>query len=140
MSKAPTMLFYTWLALLRLFPPGFPGKARLARLMLQPHLGSRDVYVPTGQGRNLLVPGLREPIGFYLATNGVYEPDTAAFLLNYLSPGMVFVDIGANIGVFTVLAARQVGPTGQVIAIEPSPRSFSYLKHTFRLIFCQMCF
>lgn len=39
-----------------------------------------------------------------------------------LSPGDVFVDIGANCGLFTLFAARAVGPRGRVLAIEPSPK------------------
>lgn len=39
-----------------------------------------------------------------------------------LSPGDVFVDIGANCGLFTLFAARAVGPEGRVLAIEPSPK------------------
>lgn len=39
-----------------------------------------------------------------------------------LAPGDVFVDIGANCGLFTLFAARAVGPEGRVLAIEPSPK------------------
>lgn len=39
-----------------------------------------------------------------------------------LEPGDVFVDIGANCGLFTLVAARAVGPSGRVLAIEPSPK------------------
>jgi len=45
-----------------------------------------------------------------------------------LDAGDVFVDIGANCGLFTVFAARKVGPTGKVIAIEPIPEMVRRLK------------
>src|SRR5215467_8450810 len=47
-----------------------------------------------------------------------YEPDVRAALLHFLKPGDVFLDCGANIGYFSVLAGHLVGPEGQVIAIE----------------------
>jgi FkbM family methyltransferase len=57
-----------------------------------------------------------------------YEPATAECLHQHLGPGGVFVDIGANHGYFTMLAAALVGPTGRVIAFEPSPRVFEQLQ------------
>lgn len=45
-----------------------------------------------------------------------------------LKPGDVFVDIGANCGLFVVFAARKVGPSGRVIAIEPLPAMLDRLK------------
>ena len=42
--------------------------------------------------------------------------------------GNVVIDVGANIGVFTIKAARQVGPTGKVIAIEPEPGNLALLR------------
>jgi FkbM family methyltransferase len=70
---------------------------------------------------------LRDPIGFHLAISGSYERTAVDFVLKQLAPGMTFVDVGANIGVFTIPAARRVGPLGTVVAIEASPSIFSYL-------------
>jgi FkbM family methyltransferase len=50
-----------------------------------------------------------------------YEPKATEMLLNLLEPGAVFVDIGANTGYFTVLAALRVDSTGHVFAFEPNP-------------------
>ena len=44
------------------------------------------------------------------------------FLWKFLRSGMTFLDIGAHHGVYSVIAAKRVGPTGRVIAFEPSPR------------------
>jgi FkbM family methyltransferase len=46
-----------------------------------------------------------------------------------LASGMTVVDGGAHVGVYTVLAARGVGPGGQVVALEPDPYNFSALQH-----------
>ncbi len=48
-----------------------------------------------------------------------FEGDERDFMLRFLRPGDVYVDIGANVGLFTLIAARAVGPKGRVIAFEP---------------------
>ena len=118
---------------LRLLPPGIPGKARLARRLLGSCLQARDITVNGRDGITFRVPSLREPIGFYLLVDGVYEARAINFVLEQLKPGMMFIDIGANIGVFTLPAALKVGPAGSVIAIEPSPRVFPSLEHNVAL-------
>lgn len=57
-----------------------------------------------------------------------YEPLTTRAVLAWLPPGGVFVDVGANLGHFTLRAARHVGPDGHVHAIEPSPRNLDLLR------------
>jgi FkbM family methyltransferase len=110
-----------------------PGKARLARAMLRRVEATEDVVVEGPDGARFFVPHLADPIGFHLLVDGQYERETAEFILGRLSPGDVFVDVGANIGVFTVPAASRVGPRGRVLAVEPSPPVFSYLRRNIRL-------
>lgn len=50
---------------------------------------------------------------------GDYEPSETRFVLSNLKPGDVFLDIGANVGWFAILAADRVGPNGRVHAFEP---------------------
>ena len=50
-----------------------------------------------------------------------------------LRPGDTVVDIGANIGAFTVLAAKTIGPSGRVIAFEPIPHTFERLRENVAL-------
>jgi FkbM family methyltransferase len=59
---------------------------------------------------------------------GAYEPRETRLMIEMLKPGMTVVDIGANIGYYTALAASRTGPGGRVFAIEPEARSFSALK------------
>jgi len=54
-----------------------------------------------------------------------------------LLPGDTVIDIGANIGCFCVLAARAVGPTGRVIAVEPEQSTFDSLQRNVRLNRCE---
>jgi FkbM family methyltransferase len=64
---------------------------------------------------------------------GCYEPNETHWLESVLGPGMTFVDVGANLGLFTLLAASRVGPGGSVIAFEPSPRERERLEANVRL-------
>lgn len=63
---------------------------------------------------------LSNPFEYAMALNS-FEIATAHVIRRLLGPGDVFVDGGANIGVFTLLASRRVGPEGQVYAFEPHP-------------------
>jgi FkbM family methyltransferase len=101
--------------------------------MLGSSLETQDAIVYGRNGIRYVVPSLREPVGFYLLIDGVYEGQAIDFVLERLKPGAVFIDIGANIGVFTLPAARRVDPAGCVIAIEPSPRVFPYLERNIAL-------
>jgi FkbM family methyltransferase len=64
---------------------------------------------------------------------GAFEPNEFAFLAGVLRPGMTFVDVGANEGVYTLFAARRLGSTGRVVAIEPSTREYDRLLQNIRL-------
>jgi FkbM family methyltransferase len=57
-----------------------------------------------------------------------YEPDVTKLLQRILEPGDVFVDVGANVGFFTVLGATLVGPAGKVYAYEPDPKNIARIR------------
>ena len=61
---------------------------------------------------------------------GVYEKAETLFFQSTCCDGMTFLDVGANLGYYTALAARAVGPNGRVLAVEPDPDSFGYLEQT----------
>jgi len=63
----------------------------------------------------------RDMVGSHILRNGVWEPETAAFFLGWVRPGMTFVDAGAHVGHYTLLASDLVGAEGRVIAFEPHP-------------------
>ena len=56
------------------------------------------------------------------------EGDVDAPVLRSLGPGDVFIDVGANIGYYTILASRLVGSEGAVIAFEPVPETATALR------------
>ncbi|MFS8913666.1 FkbM family methyltransferase [Synechococcus sp. B60.1] len=51
------------------------------------------------------------------------------FVRSYLKPGMMFIDVGANVGLYTLVAAQAVGTKGKVIAFEPTQSCVEILKH-----------
>ena len=71
-----------------------------------------------------------------IAATGIWEPQETQFLLDTLRPGDVFVDVGANIGYFSLLASRLVGPRGAVLAFEPEAANFALLEANSRLNGC----
>lgn len=58
----------------------------------------------------------------------------ARYLLETLQPGQHFLDVGAHYGYFAALAARIVGPTGRVLAMEATPQTFAVLKDNLQRI------
>ncbi len=62
-----------------------------------------------------------------------FENSELIFLKNYLKKGDVFVDIGANIGLFSMFACQKVGSDGYVIAYEPTPKTYNRLLENFKL-------
>ena len=60
--------------------------------------------------------------------SGLYDPNELSLLKQILKPGMTFVDVGANVGLYTLFGARCVGPDGRVIAIEPSRREVGIVR------------
>jgi FkbM family methyltransferase len=63
----------------------------------------------------------------HLLRHDAFEDGEQSFLKRFLRPGDVFVDVGANIGLFTLLAGAIVGRTGRVIAFEPCSTTFERL-------------
>jgi FkbM family methyltransferase len=62
-----------------------------------------------------------------IKTRGIWEPQETAFICETLKPGDTFVDVGANIGWFTILASKIVGESGKVIAYEPDYDNFAMM-------------
>jgi FkbM family methyltransferase len=62
-----------------------------------------------------------------------FETEELLFVTRFLRPGDTFVDIGANLGLFSIRAADVVGPTGRVHAFEPCARTFEWLRENIAL-------
>jgi FkbM family methyltransferase len=64
---------------------------------------------------------------------GCHEPLEMRAVKRLLRPGDVALDVGANVGLFTLLAADAVGSTGEVHAFEPVPATFAELNENVRI-------
>ena len=59
---------------------------------------------------------------------GQYEPSEMCWLADALDTGMTFVDVGANVGFYSLVASKLVGETGRVLTLEPSKREYQRLS------------
>lgn len=62
-----------------------------------------------------------------------YEPAKQLFLRQQCRSSSTVLDLGAHIGLYTVLMSRYVGPAGRVVAFEPTPATLRHLQRTIRL-------
>lgn len=76
---------------------------------------------------------LSDRVQRYMYYCGEYEPRESRFVSRFLREGDVFLDVGAHIGYYSILAARRVGPTGKVFAFEPVPANVARLRENVRL-------
>jgi FkbM family methyltransferase len=106
--------------------------ASLARLLglITAHLPSPQIRVVDGIRWEL---DLREVIDASLFFSGSFEPRAERLIARHLGRDMTAIDVGANVGYHTLRMARQVGPLGQVIAIEPAPRAGARLRRNLAL-------
>jgi FkbM family methyltransferase len=81
-------------------------------------------------GFTIYVRPLNRVVGRTIVTEREYEPHVTRALRSRLAPGSVFVDIGANVGYFTLLAASLVGEAGRVVAFEPNPDNRALLARS----------
>ena len=106
----------------------FAMERRARRLAQTAYLGSGRALCRV-LGRYKLFVDTRD-VGFasHLMLDGVWEPWVTQFIARTLRPGMTMVDVGANFGYYTVLAADFVGDAGRVVAIEPNPAARAMLE------------
>jgi FkbM family methyltransferase len=73
----------------------------------------------------------------FISEHHHWEPDEAAWLRSVLAPGQTVVDVGANVGYFTVLMSHAVGPEGTVVAVEPEEGNLALLDANLRRNGCE---
>ena len=85
-------------------------------------VGDVDLFADTADAA--VTPGLR---------SGEYEQHLTAAFERHCTAGMTVVDVGANVGYYSLLASRLVGPTGKVVALEPNSENCRLLLSSLRL-------
>lgn len=126
-------------ALLRLVPRVGRGRAARAIVLAAPP-SLRATIVPQlvgllGEDDHLpVVSGALAGAAWLPASSismcllGTFSPESQQLFTEFVRPGDVVWDVGANVGFFTVLAGRLVEPEGRVISFEPLPRAAEYLR------------
>lgn len=103
------------------------------RRLKQPSLKLKTKQIVNANGYKMYVipddPGISSELRIF----GTHEPLTTELTLQELKQDMVCLDIGSNIGYYALLESKAVGKNGKVIAIEPSPKNFEYLKQNIEL-------
>lgn len=103
---------------------------RFIRWQLASRIVRLPVIFPYAEKSALIMKrGQRVATGNYY--NGLFEFEEMAFVLHYLKEGDSFIDVGANIGSFTILAANEVGV--DTVAIEPIPSTYRNLLENIRI-------
>jgi len=107
--------------------------ARVGASLVRRHgAGSKDVAVPIDRRGTRMIADLTTPFGLSIYRYGFPEPE-ARLIEAILAPGDVFIDGGANIGIFTLIGAASVTRTGRVVACEPVPETMAILQRNLDL-------
>jgi FkbM family methyltransferase len=103
---------------------------RLLKRLVPPPPAGFETELPGG-GRIFLHH--RDDIGLVVLMSGSFERAEIEVARSFASAGTTAVDVGANVGIFTVPLALAVGTHGRVIAVEPSPENVAQLDRNIRL-------
>jgi len=96
-------------------------------------VSNTDLALVSLEGFEMYVSPSDLAVGKHIHAARSYEAHVTDAIRKKLGPGMVFIDIGANIGYFSLLAARLVGKEGRVIAFEPFQQNVKLLHASLKL-------
>lgn len=105
---------------------------RLSEAAVSCYMGNKTVLTRV-QGFKMLLPSDDVGLTPHLVLDGFWESWVTDVFLRSIKPGMTVIDVGANVGYYTLLGARAVGPTGKVYAFEPEPRNLKFLTSNVSL-------
>jgi FkbM family methyltransferase len=97
------------------------------------YIGDGLVFIPTSLGLPLIAFADDLQVTASLLMRRQWDTPTTRLLERILRPGDQFLDVGANIGYFTIFGAALVGFTGRVHAFEPNPRTYALLCRNVQL-------
>ena len=103
---------------------------RVLKRLLPPPPAGFESELPGG-GKVFL--HYREDLGLVALMSGGFERSEIEAAVRHARPGSVAIDVGANVGIFTIPLARAVGPDGRVLAFEPAPANVTRLVQNVAL-------
>lgn len=111
-----------------------PGLASLWTFIYR-IISPKSIVLMTCQGSKMYVNPDHKygGLGVYLLVKEAYEDYETEIFKKLIKPGMVVVDIGANIGYYSLIAAKLVGSSGRVYAFEPVPSNYELLIESIRV-------
>jgi FkbM family methyltransferase len=113
------------------------GQSRATETLLlkvrPPVLAGKDLHLVRVGEFMLAIPLKDLSLAGRYAYWGAVDQGLSRCITATLQPGMIFADIGANVGLHTLEAARAVGPTGKVYSFEPTPRTLAALRQNLEL-------
>lgn len=114
---------------LRKFPIDY-GKTFLESKINLP-LAERDFEYKSSNGIKYYL-NLKDHVMRQIFLRDIYEKNTIRHLVKLVKPGMTFIDVGANVGAYTLNIGRLL-TEGKVFSFEPNPRAIKYLKKNIEL-------
>jgi FkbM family methyltransferase len=128
-APRPFLAAFAWAT--RHFHPR--GTDRLVRLLHPPGNSTPvQTIIDYDQGLRLHID-TQSFCEWYIYFYGAFRPRVSALLNEILHPGSVAFDIGANIGMHSVIMANRCGPSGRVVSFEPDPHPYARLCANLRL-------
>lgn len=116
------------------YSPWTTGKQSFWTRIVDPYFAwhAHHFQVPTIFG-SYIAGDARDIIQQYIYYFGIWEPNLTHWMAERLKAGDTFIDVGANVGYYTLLASKLVGKNGAVVAIEASPQIFKTLQRNLAL-------
>jgi FkbM family methyltransferase len=111
--------------------PFSKGKRKIISITLD-WMGQYSTVVSVSSGARFHVD-ISDHIQRTLYFFGIYEPAVTTLIQSLLHPGDTFLDVGAHVGYYTILAGLRVGPCGHVHSFEPMPHIFRLLAQNVTL-------
>lgn len=87
-----------------------------------------QISLPEG----ILFLNQKDPVISGALAIGVFEKHETALFRSVLKPGTVVLDVGANIGYYTLIASHHIGPSGKVFTFEPEPNNYTLLQKNIK--------
>lgn len=102
----------------------YSKKKDIMQLLKQTEVRFVEAQMFTGDVMNVVIP---DNVSTALYLSGCFEVDDTKAMIDLLNAGDTFIDIGAHIGYYSMLASGLVGNSGKVVSFEPTPSTYSLL-------------